>query len=81
MTEQKFLRKMFEWVIIYCYNVARGSASYFPLPGPNHSQNILPKRKILNVFWTSIASKRRIERFNFSNWFLNVKNLVPSNGS
>ena len=24
---------------------------YFPLPGPNHLQNLTPKCKILNVFW------------------------------
>ena len=29
---------MFEWIIIYCENVARDNAPYFPLPGPNHLQ-------------------------------------------
>ena len=24
----------------------------FPLPGPNHLQNLTPECKILNVFWT-----------------------------
>ena len=28
-----------------------------------------------------IASKRKIEQCNFSNWLSNVKNLVLSNGS
>ena len=37
-------------LIVYCYNIARGKAPYFPLPGPNHLQNLTPKRKILNVF-------------------------------
>ena len=32
------------------------------------------------VFWTLIASKRRINQLNFFNWLLNVKNLVLSNG-
>ena len=36
MTKQKCLRKIFEWIIIYCCNVARDNAPYFPLPGPNH---------------------------------------------
>ena len=30
--------KIFEWIVIYCENVARDSAPYFPLPGPNHVQ-------------------------------------------
>ena len=38
MTKQKSLRKIFEWIVIYCYNVARDNAPYFPLPGPNHLQ-------------------------------------------
>ena len=65
----------------FCQNIAGGSALYFPLPGPNHLQNLPPKCKILNVFWTWIASKRRTEQLNFFNWLLNVKNLVLSNGS
>ena len=38
MTKQKSLRKIFEWIVIYCCNVARDHAPYFPLPGPNHLQ-------------------------------------------
>ena len=30
----------------------RSNALYFPLPGPNHLQNLTPNCKILNVFWT-----------------------------
>ena len=45
-----------------------------------YNQNFIPQCKILNVFWTLIASKRRIERLNFFDWLLNVKNLVCSNG-
>ena len=62
-------------------NIAGGSAPYFPLPGPNHLQNLTSKCKILNVFWTKIASKTRIEQFNFFNWFSNAKNLVLLNDS
>ena len=49
--------------------------------GLNHLQNLTPKCNILNVLWTKIASKRRIEQFKFLNCLLNVKNLVLSNGS
>ena len=65
--------------IIYCYNIAGGNVTYFPLPGPNHLQNLIPKCKILNVIW--IVSKRWIEQFNIFNWLSNVKNLVVSSGS
>ena len=36
--KQKSLRKTFEWIIVYCYNVARDKAPYFSLPGPNYLQ-------------------------------------------
>ena len=32
------------------------------------------------MFWTVIASKRKIEQLNFFDWLSNVKNLVVSNG-
>ena len=38
-----------------CYllsNIAKDNILYFPLPGPNHLQNLTPKCKILNVLWT-----------------------------
>ena len=38
VTKQKSLRKIFEWIIIYCKNVARDNAPYFLLPGPNHTE-------------------------------------------
>ena len=38
MTKQKYLRKIFEWIIIYCYNIAGGDAPYFPLPELDHIQ-------------------------------------------
>ena len=31
-------KKIFEWIIIYCCNVARDNAPFFPLPGPSHLQ-------------------------------------------
>ena len=36
-----------------------------PLSGPNYSQTLTPKCKILRMFWTEIVSKRRIELCNF----------------
>ena len=33
-------------------NIAVVNVPYFPLPGPNHLQNLASKCKILNVFWT-----------------------------
>ena len=42
------------------------------------SKNLIPKCKILNVFW--IVRKTRIEQFIFLNWLSNVKSLVLSNG-
>ena len=36
---------------------------------------------ILNVFWSLIASERRIEQLKFFDWLSDVKNLVLSNGS
>ena len=32
----------------YC----RSQCTLLPFPGPNHLQNLTPKRKIVNVFWT-----------------------------
>ena len=36
--KKKSVRKIFEWVFIYCKNVARDNEPYFPLSGPNHVQ-------------------------------------------
>ena len=44
-----------ETIRLDCYllvNIAEGNALYLALPGPNHLQNLTPKFKILNVFWT-----------------------------
>ena len=38
MAKQKSLRKILDWIIIYCQNIAGGNALYFPLHGPNHLQ-------------------------------------------
>ena len=57
------------------------NSTLLPLPRQNHLQNLTQKQKILNVLWTSIVNKRRIEKFNFFSWLSNAKNLVHSNGS
>ena len=44
--------KIFDWIIIYCQNIAEANVPYFPLPGPNHSPTLTTKCQILNVFWT-----------------------------
>ena len=51
---------------------------YFPLHRPpNHLQSkFYTIVQILNVFWTLIANKMRIEQLNFFDWLSNVKNLV-----
>ena len=41
-----------DYFIIFYQNIAGGNVTYFPISGPNHSQNLTPKSKILNVFWT-----------------------------
>ena len=73
-----------ENIRLNCYlllKYCRRQCTLLPPPGPNHLQNLTPKCKIFNVFWTRIASKRRTEQLNFFNWLSNVKNLVFSNGS
>ena len=40
-----------------------------------------PTSKILNVFWTLIVSKKKIEQFNIFNWLSKIKNLVVSSDS
>ena len=66
MTKQRSLRKTFEWIIIYCKNVARDSAPYFPLPVPNHLQ-LKFNSKMQHVKRVLIASKRSIKQFHFFN--------------
>ena len=48
------------------------------LPGPNHLQNLTPKFKILNVFWTCSVSKRKTKQFYVFNCLSNLKNSVTS---
>ena len=38
MTKQKYLLKIFQWIIIYRENIAGGDAPYFPLPVSNYLQ-------------------------------------------
>ena len=47
-----FYGKSFSALLFTDKNIARGNVSYFFLPGPNHLQNLIPKCKILIVFWT-----------------------------
>ena len=54
---------------------------YLPLQRPNQLQlKFYSIMQDFKVFWTLIASKRKIEQLNFFDWFSNVKNLVLSNG-
>ena len=39
-------------MIIYCKKYCRRQCTLFLPPGPSHLQNLTPKFKILNVFWT-----------------------------
>ena len=52
-------------------------AMYLNSPDQTKSQNLTPKCKILNVFWTWPVSKGR----NLFNWFSILKNFVLSKGS
>ena len=58
---------------------ARGNVPCFPLPEPYHLRILILKCRSLNVVWTKIVTKKRIEEFNFFNWLSVVKNLVLSN--
>ena len=60
--------------IIYCYKILQDAmyCTLHSLPGPNHVQNLTPKCKILNVFWTKIVSKWRVEQFIFLSWLSSV---------
>ena len=44
-----------ENILLNCYlllKYCRRQCTLFPLPGPNHLQNLTPECKILNEFWT-----------------------------
>ena len=70
--------RLFSWPVA---QHVEGNVPYFFLPGPNHIQNLTPNCKILNVFWTWIVGKKRIEQFNFSIGFLSrVVNGFTSSG-
>ena len=67
MTKQKSLRKIFEWIIIYCCNVARDNAPYFPLPGPNHLQlNFDTKMQVVTCFRLKLQVKGGLNNLIFS---------------
>ena len=74
---KKNFRVDYYLLLKYCMR----QCTLLPVPEPSNLQNLTPKCKILNVFRTKIASKRRIEQFNFFNWLSNVKNRLLSNGS
>ena len=55
--KQKSLRKIFEWIIIYCLNIAKDYVPYFPLFGPNKSFTIKIQpqiAKFLTCFWLKL---------------------------
>ena len=41
-----------DYYLLLKYYTMQCTVSNFSLPGPNHFQNLIPKYKILNVFWT-----------------------------
>ena len=47
-------KSIFEWIgLLFTAKVLQEAMHLtFPLPGPNHLQNLNTKFKILNVFWT-----------------------------
>ena len=67
MTKQKVLKKIFKWIIIYCYYIAEGKVSYFPLPGPNHFFHWLPKNFSIGF---------RIKYLVLSNCSEHVQNVI-----
>ena len=54
---------------------------YFASPTWVKSQNLTPKFKILNVFWTWSLGKGKTHQFDCFNWLLILKILVLLNGS
>ena len=46
---------------------------YFPLPGPNHSQNLTAKCKILTCFGLKLQAKRGLNNLIFSVGFQMLK--------
>ena len=68
----------------YCLllKCSQTQCTLLPLPGPNHLQlkfnsKMQDVKRVLDL----IASKRRIEQFDFFDWLSNVENLELSNGS
>ena len=59
--KQKSLKKIFKWIIIYCLNIAEGTAPYFPLSGPNKSLTIKIQQQIarfLTCFGLKLKKKK-----------------------
>ena len=55
---------------------------YFASPTwAKYLQNLTPKFKILNVFWTWSVLKENTHQFDCFNWLSIFKNLVILNGS
>ena len=53
MTKQKSVRNIVERIILFtAIKYCKMQCTLLPLPGPNHVQNLSPKCKILNVYWT-----------------------------
>ena len=81
MTKQKSLKKIFEWIIIYCYNIARGNAPYFPLPGPNHLQIYRQNARFYISFELTLQVNGGLNISMVSIRFQMNKNLILSYGS
>ena len=62
-TKQKSQRKIFEWIIIYCNNIAGGIVPYFPVSGPNKSLTIKIQQQIAR-FLTCFELKLQVKFFH-----------------
>ena len=80
MIKQKSPRKIFEWIIIYCQNIAGGNISYFSPPGLNHLQNLTSKCALLKGFGLKSQVNGGLSNLIFSIGF-QIKNPVFSNCS
>ena len=81
MTKQKSRRKSSSGLLFTAKILQEAMCLTYPyMDQITYNQNFTPQCKILNVFWTLIASKRRIEQLNYFDWLSNDKNLVLSNG-
>ena len=68
--------------LLFTAKILQEACALPALHRPNHLQlKFYTIMQDFKVFYTLIASKRRIEQLNFFDWLPNVKNLVFSNGS